>query len=93
MDFSKYVKEFIDNSKNIQFVNCLDYSKVIEYENKDEIDNNKEFYFTYNSDYKINDKINNEMEDEDVMDDMDDYNIYNSDTDTEVSDNEFEYFY
>ena len=89
MDFSKYVKEFIDNSKNIQFVNCLDYSKIIEYKNKDEIYNNKELYFTYNSDYKIN----NEIEYNNIMDNMDDYNIYNSDTDTELSDNEFEYFY
>ena len=92
MDFSGYVNKFIDNSRNITFVSHLDYRKIIDYETQNYINESKEFYFTYDSNYNFNNKtINDNTIEEYIMDSLEDN--YNSDTDTETSEIEFEYYY
>ena len=90
MNFSRYVKDFIKNSKNIKFISILDYNKIIEYEKKNEIDDNDEFYFKNNNNYKLNNKIPNEITISNIMDNIEENYNY-SDSDNDSTDNEFEY--
>ena len=90
MNFSRYVKDFIKNSKNNKIISILDYNKIIEYEKKNEIDDNDEFYFKYNNNYKLNNKIPNEITISNIMDNIEENYNY-SDSDNDSTDNEFEY--